>query len=266
MLGKLLIYTFTILGIFALLMGMVPGDFITAGQTYEPSYRDAEIEETFDTSSLLIYDYIASDNMTYPYTSLEDAPSAPQWIMGLPENQFLEIGWGIEKVGPWDLKVILARHRQRNWIGPFSWYSTIANCYFYTPDGTSVGVYLFKDTMEDYYSEATNGSAFYAKGGVIQTSIVIRKNDTSQTMGENWDDGHFKYYLSYDVNWTLSGINAWNIVGQLLSFQTPNLGIPGTWGSFMSMLIAIPTWACVAYICYKIVMGIIPFVSGGSGD
>lgn len=256
------VFVCCVIGVFALLMALIPSEFITAAYYYNPSYRDLEVEETLNANDLLVYDQSGSDNMTYDYTSLEDAPTAPDWEAGLPDGQFLEIGWGLtfDFEG---IQCIKARQRTRaGWYPVLWWWSTLDDLKFYSQNGTSLGLFIYKTTLEDYFSTTTNGSAFYAKGSQISTSMVVGRYNESQTIGQNWDDGHLDYFLSYDVNFTASGISAWNLVTQLLMFQSPNLGFEGFIGDLFNALIAIPMFCMIAYIVAKIVIGLIPFLSG----
>lgn len=267
MLGKMLVFCFCLIGIFALLMATLPNEFITASYVYNPSYRSAEIKEEFDANNLIVYDQTGNDNMTFEYSSLDDGPSPPDWEAGLPDNQFLEISWGYPFVNGIILTTasMQARHRQRNWFGPLAWYSTLADLTFYS-SGIDLGIYLDKDELVDSWSSTNNASAFSIKGGQIASSLLVKPYNYSFTIGQNWDNGTLNYLLSYEANLTASGIGAFTLISQLLTFQAPSLGIGGPWGSFLNLVIAIPMWSCIAYIVYKVIAGLIPFVSGGSGD
>lgn len=266
MLGKMLVFCFCLIGVFALLMATLPNDFITASYVYNPSYRDVEIEEEFDANNLVVYDESGGDNMTFPYNSLYDGPAPPDWEAGLPENQFLQVWWGTTTVGMISLDSIRVVHKQRNWILTYPWYSDIDTLTFYYTDGTTVGYNVVALTLTNAWNDDTNSSAFNVKGKQISTSIIFKAHDTNKTIAENWDDGTIDYLLSYEANFTASGLSAFTLIGQLLTFQAPSLGVGGDWGTFLNTIIAIPMWSCIAYIVYKVIAGLIPFVSGGSGD
>lgn len=262
MLGKMLIFTFSFLGVFALLMGSIPGDFITAAYVYNPSYRDVTIQEEFEMNNMVVYDQTGGDNMTFPYDSLNDGPSPPDWEAGLPTDQYMQVWWGTTTVGMISLQSIRLVHKQKNWWG----YTDIDTLTMFYTTGEEIGYNVVKATLEASWNEDTNSSALTGKCNTITTNILFKRHDEGQTIGENWDDGHLDYLLNYDANFTDMSIGAFQIVGSLLAFQAPNLGIGGTWGSFLNLFIAIPCWAMIAYICYKIIAGLIPFMSGGSGD
>lgn len=49
-------------------------------------------------------------------------------------------------------------------------------------------------------------------------------------------------------------INAWNVIGQILTFQSPDVH------PVINALIAVPLWICIIYLAYRIVLMMIPFV------
>jgi hypothetical protein len=57
-----------------------------------------------------------------------------------------------------------------------------------------------------------------------------------------------------------------SLLGQILTFQAPVLGVPGIFGSILNAIIAIPLYATTGYLIYKLIAGIAPWLSGGSGD
>jgi hypothetical protein len=88
--------------------------------------------------------------------------------------------------------------------------------------------------------------------------------ETGNTMAESWTNGNVTVSWGDQMNLTNSGISAFTIIAQLLTFQTPNLGLPaGIAGDFITSLIAIPLWFAIIFVAYKLICGIIPFISGG---
>ncbi len=70
MLGKYLLFVACLLGVFALLMAAIPSGFLLAGEMYNPSYHDVEVQEEFNANDMVVYDSTGKDNMTYPYRYL----------------------------------------------------------------------------------------------------------------------------------------------------------------------------------------------------
>lgn len=269
MISKVLIFLFVFLGGFALIIGAMPAEFIHAGDIYNPTYRDVHIQEQFNINNMVVYDNMGMHNMTFiPYRSVYNGPVPPDWEAGLPTNQFLDVQWMVmgypylELLGP----VIQLKQVQKNYFLIWSWYTDIDTLAFSVYNGSLIGNYLLKSTIVNNWDSKTNSSRFSARGNQISTNLLIKQTNASRTIGQNWDDHHLNYYISYDVNFTMMSMGAFGIVGQLLTFQSPNLGIPNPWGYFLNQLIAFPLWASIAYVAYKIIAGLIPWMSGGSGD
>lgn len=260
MLGKALIFVFVFLGILALLLGAIPPDFVH--ETWNPSYRNPEIRKEFEINDLVVYDNCGADNMTRPYSSLYNAPDPPKWEAGLPENQFLEVKWR----SPLGQDIVYLRHMQRNWFLGMHWFSILGTLEMYAANGTHIGNAIDKNDLLHNWNSSADAAKWTAKGNKITTNFLIKRYNSSMSIGDNWETGHLQYYITYHVNWTMTGTNAFTIVGQLLAFQAPDLGIPDPWGYFLNMVISIPIWAAIGYIVYKIIAGLIPFVSGGSGS
>jgi len=262
MLSKALVFVFTVLGVFALLLGTMPGDFII--QTWNPNYRDAETKETFDAADVLMYDNADSGKLNY-----SDAPI--QYDFGLSGGQKLEIDWVTEKLpeGYWaPFTSIYLRHLIKQTMGYWTDYH---NLNVYDSSGVPIGTGWYKDkiikaNLVDHWDSDKNATILIAKCDHITTNIIFQPRNSSWSIGDSWDQEKLNFALSYDVNWNATGVSAWTIVAQLLTFQAPDLGIGGVGGIILNAIIAIPTWSLIAYIVYKIVAGIIPFISGGGGD
>jgi len=260
MLSKAVVFVFATLGIFAVLMGAIPPEFITA--TFNPSYTQPEVKETFEAADILMYENLGADNMTYPYSSLYDGPNPPDWEAGLPSGQYCEVWWSHDPLS--DVPYIGVRHATHQSYG----YDSVPLEIRYV-NGTLISTprhaMIEKEILVGAWDTEKGYSAFYASGP-ISVSVLFYPTNRSKTISEAWDEGKISYALSYEVNWNQTGVNAWTIVAQLLTFQVPNLGIGGDGGTILTMVVAFPVWALIAYIVYKIVAGIIPFLSGGSGD
>jgi len=252
MLSKALVFVFTVLGVFALLLGTMPGEFIT--ETWNPDYRSVETKETFDAANILMYDNAESGKLNY-----SDGPM--QYDFGLPSGQKLEIDWVIR----YGQSYVYLRHLVAK---TFGYWTNYHNLYIYDMSGVMLqyGDKIFKADLVSNWEEDRNATVFNAKCDHITSNIIFQPRNSSWSIGESWDQEKLDFALSYDVNWNATGVSAWTIVAQLLTFQAPDLGIGGVGGIILNAIIAIPTWSLIAYIVYKIVAGIIPFISGGGGD
>ena len=112
----------------------------------------------------------------------------------------------------------------------------------------------------------SNGSSFHAQCEAVQMNIIFTSYNDSWNIGESWDNGYISWYSSYGVDLNQTGLNAWNVLGQLLAFQAPDLGIGGLGGQLANGALSAAVWAVIAIVVVKITLGVIPFLSGGSGD
>lgn len=252
MLSKALVFVFVTLGMFALLMGTMPSEFIS--ETWNPNYRDVETKETFDAVDILMYENAESGELNYG-----DGPL--QYDFGLPSGQKLEIDWVIR----YGQSYVYVRHLVGQTLG---YWTNYHNLDVYTTSGVMLPYNdkMFKPDLVANWNPDKNASIFNVKCDHITSNIIFQPRNSSWTIGESWDQEKLNFAMSYEVNWNATGVSAWTIVAQLLTFQAPNLGIGGIAGVILNAIIAIPMWSLIAYIVYKIVVGIIPFVSGGGGD
>jgi len=213
-------------------------------------------------ANVTMYDNLGSDNMTYPYSSMDHGPAAPDWEMGLPAGQYFEVWWSSSG----GASMLEFRHTTIVW-----WGRTYVSMDIYGVDDTPV---LFRkrifgdlfNTLTDNWSNDANASVFYTRTPV-RSSILLEYNQTAYAnWAAAWAAGQMSYTLSYEVDWNSTNINAWSLVGQLLTFTAPNLSMSGIGGTILNAVIALPVWSLIAYLVYKIVAGVIPFLSGGGGD
>jgi len=260
LLSRALVFVFTFLGIFALLMANMPGELVV--QTFNPSYNrsDEEVKEKFKVADLTMYSNAVSGNISYG--------SSKQYDFGLPSGQKLEVWFSQESVatasGYVTFKAFELRHLMHEILG--WWYDYHRLDWTIENTGRKVYDWVLKGDLEEAWNSEVNASVFTAHCDHITTSVLIMPYNSSWTIEESWDNGYLGYVLSYEVDWNATGVSAWTITAQLLTFQVPDLGIPGVGGTIMSYLIAIPVWSLIAYLVYKLVAGLIPFVSGGGGD
>jgi len=260
MLSKAIVFVFVLLGVWALLVGLIPTDFLTAG--FAPTYADMETAASFSMANITMYDNLGADNMTYPYSSYDDGPTPPDWEMGLPAGQYFEVWWS-ESGGA---RMLEFRHTTNVW-----WGRAYVSMDIYGIDDQYVQFRkrIFGDTfgtLTDNWSAEANASVFYTRTPV-RSSILLEYNQTAFANWQAaWNAGNISYTLSYEIDWNATGVNAWSLVGQLLTFTAPSLSMTGIGGVILNAVIALPVWSLIAYLVYKIVAGLIPFLSGGGGD
>jgi len=115
------------------------------------------------------------------------------------------------------------------------------------------------DDLDAVYNKSDEqGLRWVLKNGKTQLVVYFGFNTTkyskpSEAIGNN--DLHILICISFDqVN---TSINAWNLIGQLLTFKMPNVH------PLINALIAIPIWVAIAWLVTIFILKFIPFVGGG---
>jgi hypothetical protein len=257
--AKMLIFSFSLVGIFALLFASIPGDFFTA--SYDAALgQNSDIADRFNMANVTLYADTGSANMTHPYSSYHDE-DPHQFNAGLPEDQYIEVYWGFY-LYPYATKVIQFRHIQEVWWG----LNLIGFMKLTHANGEQVGdnpIYIAKTDLLAGFDTDINGTAVYGTCNHAKFSTIFTYNQSKYTsIGEAWDSDELGYYCSFEPDMNRTGVSAWTVLGQLLTFQNPDLGISGTAGNILNTLIAIPLWVVVAILIILLVQSMIPFISG----
>ncbi len=250
-----------IVGIFAVLYAAMPIELFLNQADYIPNLVNQEVKETFEATDLAVYSSFAQDTMIYDYSSIGDAPAPPQWETTLT-NRYLEVWWGeeyIPDVGSIGKTFEIRDTEKRSFIIDYfvmlEWTTlTIED------DGTYVGPWLSRDNIESYGSQ--NNLTLSAVGEYLSASIILRANGTD-TLLEGWDNGILGYDLTYELDFEAMKPSAFLLLAQLITFQSPEFGIPGLFGEIISYVFGIAFWAAVALIAYTVVTKLIPTVQGG---
>ncbi len=120
---------------------------------------------------------------------------------------------------------------------------------------------LSKTLAIQYWDSATNKSYFpdvrapYLKVKVWLSDHITTRNNISQS----WSDGNLTIAVGFNQMDAQTGLNAWNLIGNLLAFQTPQaFGLTGIGATLLNAIIAIPIWACIGYLIFRFLMMIKP--------
>jgi len=96
--------------------------------------------------------------------------------------------------------------------------------------------------------------------------LFITPTYQNETLEQSWDQNRFTVYSTYNIDWSDTGIGAWGVLMQMLTFQSPTFGLTGVFGSIISTLITLSLWGSIALIAFAIITALVPFVSGWGGD
>lgn len=262
MFTRTLIFLFCFIGIFALLVALIPIGFI-ASPFSSSAGSTKTIASRFDMGNITVYNTRGTDNMTYPYGSLSDAPDPPQWLIPSTTDDFLEVWWAYGS--PWG-KMLQFRHSVRHYI-PWIWYSYHFFAIYYadTRDLIEGGNTIFNvDQLTTAWNDESNSSNFYLDCTHIYASVMIGIYNTSRdgSIEEAWINGEMTYAISYEKNWNATNINAFTLLASLIMFQAPDLGIGGIFGQILNLVIALPFWIITVIAIIKLIQSLIPWIKG----
>jgi len=122
--------------------------------------------------------------------------------------------------------------------------------------------------MIDNFDAAKNCTIFAMRDplGHIKSNVIFKVHNSSFTIAQSWDAGQLQMYLSYNVDYTASGMSAWGLLAQIMSYILPDLGIGGIGGIIINTIIAFPIIACLSYLAFVLITALIPFIPGVGGD
>ena len=259
-LNRKFIAVFVFFGFFAVLLATMPTEFIILG--VDADVEGKEARDYFSAQDVTVYNYTLTINLTNPGSEKED--------FGLPEGQKLEFWWGTEYVGegyPNNYRdFVELRHLTP---GLFGWWWDWHNLEPQEPYRSQVkyprfGLYE-EEVVTTLFDEEANSTYCEFACDHITAKVFILTYNQSWTLQESWDNNKLKIYTSYKIDWSRTGTSMWTVLMQLLSFQNPNLGIPGVGGTILGVGVSLFLWASIAIMAYAIITAVIPFIPGWKG-
>lgn len=244
-----------------------PSDFFVNQAEYSLTYQSqVEIEDEFHALDLTVYNNTANDTMEYQYTSISDCGSAtpPQWETTIT-NRFCEVWWGlynIPSVGNFPAIRILDTEK-REFLG-VPYYVALTSCQLTVNGEDIVGTFLLDSTIINDYGDEYSITVS-AHGGAIQANMILRGNN-SQTLEDSIADGVLLYSFTWEIDFDAMKPSIWVLLGQLISFQNPDFGIPGLFGSIITYTLGLVSWAIIILIAYTLISKLIPTIQGGLED
>ena len=252
----------------------MPSDFFVNQAEYNLVYQgNPVIKEKFSALDLTLYQSYGSDNMTLEidefsylaYTSIYDAPSAPQWVTAITDR-FLEVKWSYEQVGTYGSGQLHLDFRDTKKNELFGWI------WFSSPEYLDViyngeSIVHSSDSKRIYRADITdniglvNNASLFIKGQYLSANIILSAKDNVSIL-ESWDNEELDYIINYEIDFDAMKPDAWNLIAQLLTFQNPDFGLPEelevvTYGFSLAI------WIVVAIIAYSIITRLIPTTQGG---
>jgi hypothetical protein len=262
LISKLIIFCFSFLGIFALLFVAVPAAFYENQEAWVPSYfrTDQQVTKFFNAHNITVYNSQYTASLIYPSHNEIDG--------GLGAGKKLDIYWDLVNIGNvLTVEALGINYLTQHWfLGVFEYWTQEGLHFTALKNGNSRGDWIIKNYLETDFESRKNGTAYFARCNSGVTASILYTGNETGTIGNSWDAGKLAFMLSYEFNATSSSVNMFTLLGQILTFQAPSLGVPGLMGDLLNAIIAIPIYAMSGFIIYKLITGIAPWLSGGSGD
>lgn len=244
------IVAITFLGFFATLLAFAPADLLASDEA-DTSYRNINVPEYLDAPEVVYF----AETVTY---QLNDS-------LG---DLFYDHRAYLFTLGRWDFDLIWQypsddsdgfvrfEHAERLWgFGPITSSHPMTFCSSSGVDyGTSVDAY---DLM-DNYNEERKYAKFTVSCEHTQMTVFFSYNTTEYSSIRSAFENKALYVTcGMELDDTNTGFNAWDLLSMILFFQLPNVH------PLINFIIAIPLYACIAYLIFIFVTKVIPLIGGG---
>ena len=246
-LNKMFVFIFVFFLVFAVLLVTMPTQFILLG--IDADVQDKEAASFFNAQNVTMYNYTYTiDPLEYGVYNQSD--------FGLPAGQMIEFQFS------WRLAIL---HLTDNFLGWWVGWHLLLLSEPYATTAASTNGRLSLDQLLLLWDEEANASYYECGCSHINLKVFVMTANDSWTLTESWNNGELKLYTSYMIDWTATGTSMWHIMMRLLSFQNPDLGIPGIGGQILTVGFGGALWASIAILVYALITAVIPFVSGWGG-
>jgi len=246
------------IGIFALLIGLMPSALFEHQADYQTPYggQDQEVIDYFNARNITLYKSTWPFNLTFAYGDvmevLEDVPTTDHQI---------------EFHGQQDIygaKTIHVRHASPSWFFGL-WleyhYLDLTEPYF-SRSGEAVPWLIHWSGIEALQLD-TNSSYFEMRCEHLTINFVVLNLGDYATLEDSWNAGEITVLSSYEIDFDAMKPSAFNLIAQLITFQNPDFGVPGDFGTIINYSFGISFWITIALIIYTIVTKLIPTIQGG---
>ena len=240
----------------------MPTEFFENQAEYDLSYQqDPEIVAQFNAVGLARYSQFDSDNMTYQYQSLYDAPAPPQWETLIP-NRFFDVSWKFFEFPSAGVKGIAFRDIETWVIIEGVWEGfTVKEWLDVYCEGQKISLpfgIITRTVIETNWPTDQNVT-LNIQGTYISADIILSGNST---ILEGYDDDELWYSINYEIDFEAMKPDAWSLIAQLITFQNPEFGLPDEL-NVVTNAFSLAIWIIIALIAYTIITRLIPTISGG---
>jgi len=239
-----LVTVISFIGCFALILSLIPSQFLIAG--YEG--RTVTPPDYFEAID------IQSFKETWVYTMNETGGGlhyGMYWVDVDIGSRDFDLAY--RPANETDHNIVLTHYWSEWIILPFSHRMDFIN-----KEGISRGDILEEDELNNDYNN--ENSQYKAECSHFFVRVYFGYNETLYSSPIDAYDHHgLTILIGINFDQAGTGYNAWDLIGMLLFFQLPDIH----W--IINILIAIPLWACIAYLTYIFILRTIGAIFGGGG-
>lgn len=247
---RTVIFCVAFLGAFIGFNALIPSEFFVASKDYIqyeiPEYFTQEdiqhikhfLNYTTPFGDQVLFDFNLADNPTNQKITV-------MWLGPPTQEESFWFAWTT-----WDM-----------WLGPF-YMQTISSMWItnsITGQRTNV---VTKANLISAYDADYNTSIFYPvqSEGLTAKVWVYDSNRTRNDISVAWDEHELGMGIGFGFEDYETKLSAWDIVGRLMTFQSPEIfGATGEIATALNLIIGIPLWAAVAVCIYLLIMEVVPF-------
>jgi hypothetical protein len=260
------------LGVFAAIMALLPGQLIANQLDYvSPTTQSQEVVSYFSANNITVYKntwdfYINFGSMQYNQSGLADGHRLEFfWVEVAPtffSNPCIYVKHAYPSpLGAWWLwsNPMVPLPKYRSIAGPFTGPLDRPGGYMNAEPFllTKTNILNLKTSSNSSYFECSDG-------GVTANFVVMNGNTTTfSDLSHSWDGQKLHVLSSFEVDFEAMKPNAWWLIAQMVTFQAPNLGIPGAFGELLTYIFGLGFWVVVALIIYTVATRLIPTIRGG---
>lgn len=235
------VFVITFLATFIIIVALIPSGLWMGSEAKE--YRQTSVPEEFEALDLVQLAWHDNNTLLPSHTWYNPCYF---WLPPTDPQIEIQVAW------QGDPKYLTF------WHGWVTWYGLPAGHYLGKIDDQTDMKFRWDYVFWEHFDPNTNVSSFEATcpHGTIYYIHLSYNQTAYASFEEAWESGTLYCLIGLGVEDAVAKINAWNIVGQLLTFQLPDVH------PVLNLLIAIPIYACIAYLAYRLILLAIPFVGG----
>jgi len=256
-LNQAFVSLFVFIGLFAVIFGFMPGGYLYGSYT-PPTTTERAVAAAFSANDITLYANSWNGTLTRDGAKLENGSD-------LPEGHLISVQW----ITTGGYSHVIAYHISPGtilWIlpSPFPDYEWME----ITHDGIPVDQMfsssefgITRNVTE--YAENNEAASFTATCAHATLNLLFMPKAPEDTLLESFDAGNMTLYASYEIDFESMKPSAWMLLSSVLSFQSPELGVPGDGGTILNYILGASLWAVIIVIVYTAVTRLIPTITGG---